>query len=446
MKRSHIIVALLLAGLVAELAVAQTESQLRRAAAGKPAASQEEVVNYKSDVQLNEVFPSLFELWKKFGGKIVIDRVGASNLTTTIGMDIIRMYWKDAFEMLLRQNNLWYREFPDYVEVVTPDMLNQPPSQTEQPVTTPTLQQQQIADTPAQQPSMTQPAFQQPAQQQQPLVEKVDSAKIYSEMREITISSIFFQVDRTALAQSGVSFSIFRGRGLNLGIEFTGSEKISTPILGAQLTPSDPRLSVDVNAAIKMFESDQLGEVLARPQVTVRSGSAARFQSGQDFSIKQRDFSGNIIDQFYQTGTILTVIPKYYEYEGTEFITLTYKIERSSATPGEVTTLVDKVDASGVITLLDGEETYVGGLYSTSETTVREGIPLLKDLPWWFFGLRYLFGFDSKNVQKKELIVLMRAELVPLLKDRQEQAKSVDALQKARKDMQQDQQRRTKKK
>lgn len=444
MKRSHMIVALILAGLWSAGAFAQTESQLRRAAAGKPMASEDEVVNFKSDVQLNEAFPALFELWKKFGGKIVIDRVGVTNLTTTIGMDIIRMHWKDAFEMLLRQSNYWYREFPDYIEVVTPDMLSQPPSQTEQPVTTPTLQQQQMADTPAQQPIVQSGGP--PQQGQQSIVGKIDSAEYYASIREITISSVFFEVDRTALAQSGVSFSLFRGRGLNLGVQFTGSEKISTPILSAAIDPTDRRLAVDVNAAIKMFESDQLGEEIARPQVTVRSGNQARFQSGQDFSIKQRDFSGNTVEQFYSTGTIMTVTPTYYEFDGTEFVTLSYKIERSSATPGEVTTLVDKVDASGTITLLDGEETYVGGLYSTSETTVREGIPLLKDLPWWFFGLRYLFGYDSKNLQKKELIVLMKAEVVPMLKDRQAQSKKFDALQETRKQMKQDEQQRTKKK
>jgi len=124
---------------------------------------------------------------------------------------------------------------------------------------------------------------------------------------------------------------------------------------------------------------------------------------------------------------------------------LNYQIERSSATPGEVTTLVDKVQAGGTISLLDGEETYVGGLYSTSEVTVREGIPLLKDLPWWFFGLRYLFGYDSQNLQKKELIVLMKAQLVPLLQDRKNQAKD-NKIPVIRKDMQQDQQRRTGKK
>jgi len=43
---------------------------------------------------------------------------------------------------------------------------------------------------------------------------------------------------------------------------------------------------------------------------------------------------------------------------------------------------------------------------------------LLKDLPWWFFGLKYVFGFESKSMVKKELLILIRAELLPTLEDR----------------------------
>ena len=45
-------------------------------------------------------------------------------------------------------------------------------------------------------------------------------------------------------------------------------------------------------------------------------------------------------------------------------------------------------------------------------------MPFLKDLPWWFFGLRYVFGYESTSLVKKELLILIRAELLPTLKDR----------------------------
>lgn len=45
-------------------------------------------------------------------------------------------------------------------------------------------------------------------------------------------------------------------------------------------------------------------------------------------------------------------------------------------------------------------------------------MPFLKDLPWWFFGLRYVFGFESKSYKKKELLILIRGEILPTLEER----------------------------
>ncbi|HLP17599.1 MAG TPA: hypothetical protein VK470_15155, partial [Bacteroidota bacterium] len=68
--------------------------------------------------------------------------------------------------------------------------------------------------------------------------------------------------------------------------------------------------------------------------------------------------------------------------------------------------------------LFDGEELVLGGLYNNSETNERGGIPILKDLPWWFFGLKYLFGFDKTITSKQELIILLKAEVVPTIEER----------------------------
>lgn len=275
---------------------------------------------------------------------------------------------------------------------------------------------------------------------------KVDSAEFYFKDREITISSVFFEVDRTRLSQTGIGFSIFRGKGLNLSVEFSGADRIATPIMGISASPRDKRLAVDIDAALNVFEREQLGEVIARPQITVRNGTSSKLQSGQNFSVQMRDFSGNVVNQFYETGTILTVTPKVWKYEDKEFITLTYKIERSTPLPSATTILVNKTEATGTLMLLDGEEAYVGGLYSTEETVTREGVPVLKDLPWWVFGLRYLFGFDAIDYKKKELVVLMKAQMVPLLEDRLKSVSRPEGLDAIRKEMNEDLQKRMPKK
>jgi general secretion pathway protein D len=79
---------------------------------------------------------------------------------------------------------------------------------------------------------------------------------------------------------------------------------------------------------------------------------------------------------------------------------------------------IKKSEAQTSILMLDGEETVLGGLYINEDTKRREGIPFLKDLPWWIFGLRYLFGYETNNLIKKELLIVIRADLVPSLEER----------------------------
>ncbi|MGB2869346.1 MAG: hypothetical protein WBD36_12905, partial [Bacteroidota bacterium] len=252
-------------------------------------------------------------------------------------------------------------------------------------------------------------------------------------------------LNTTKIRQSGFDFSIFRGKDLNLGVEFTGTSNVASSIFSATAKPAGSKVAVDIKAALKIFESEQFGEVIARPQVTVRSGSPGRVQIGQDFSVKQKDFSGNITDQFFSTGTILLVKPRIFTVGNLQFIDLSVNVERSNVTPGEVSTIINKTNATSSLTLLNGEESYVGGLYTNEESTVREGIPLLKDLPWWFFGLRYLFGYDAKTVTRKELLVIIKAELVPLVEDRAAQKVARDVQQDKLKEIRQDFERRTKK-
>ena len=44
---------------------------------------------------------------------------------------------------------------------------------------------------------------------------------------------------------------------------------------------------------------------------------------------------------------------------------------------------------------------------------MRKGIPILKDLPPWFFGLCYLFGYNRTETAQKELIIIIKASILP---------------------------------
>ena len=258
--------------------------------------------------------------------------------------------------------------------------------------------------------------------------------------REIKISAIFFEADVENSREAGIDWSaLLSGKGITGGSElrtesvfnkdFPGNIIGNTD--GNENTGEEPGFDLgakgdfrigdftgNATALLRLFEAENLGEIISSPTISVRDGQKGRIQIGEDFSIKQRDFSGNVIDRFYSAGTIIEVTPYVYNKDGVNYILVKLMAERSSFFPTELTTVVKKTHASSDILMLDGEETIIGGLYINEETTVRNGIPILKDLPWWVLGIRFLTGSDEVIVRKKEVIIVLRVELLPTLQQR----------------------------
>jgi len=97
------------------------------------------------------------------------------------------------------------------------------------------------------------------------------------------------------------------------------------------------------------------------------------------------------------------------------FIYLDIAAERSDVAPDVIGVTKNITQGTTQVLLLNGEETVLAGLLSHETQLLRKGIPILKDLPPWFLGLRYLFGYESKKIVKKELVIFIEAKLVPSL-------------------------------
>jgi len=263
--------------------------------------------------------------------------------------------------------------------------------------------------------------------------------------REVKISALFFSANLTDIKERGIDWEILiQKTGLAFGGKLTSFTQEAQDDQGTSQSQDQPLdfilgnstdfemgdFTGNVVGAFKFFETNGLGELIARPNITVRDKTKGRIQIGSDISIKQRDFSGNVTDQFYSTGTIVEVTPYIYNEDGIDYVLLQLKAERSSANPGEISTEIFRTVAETQVLMLDGEETMIGGLFSNEEVTSRSGIPFLKDLPWWVFGIRYLTGSDKTQIFKREIMILIKIEIVPLLKDRIA-AKKEDIIRKA---------------
>lgn len=260
--------------------------------------------------------------------------------------------------------------------------------------------------------------------------------------REVKISAVFFEADVADMRERGINWEwlMSNSSGVQIGSSIrsftegkdqeaqtnTSNNTIQRPpeyLLNGLTEFTSGDWSGSVEGVFKFFESENLGEVIARPKITVRDKMKGKIQIGSDISIKQRDFAGNVIDVFYSTGTIIEVSPYIYNEDNQDYILMKVSAERSSAIPGEITTEIKKTLVSTDLLMISGEEKVIGGLFINEEINIRQGIPFLKDLPWWVFGLRYLTGYDKKQVSKKEVIILLQAELVPTIKERVAQKK-----------------------
>lgn len=333
----------------------------------------------------------------RFEDRPLVDRTGFGG---NIGITLPPMHWKEALQMILRVQQMVLYENEPYSEVLTMDQARQ---------------RSQDGDATGSDPEAT--------------AEGVMTTRT----REVRINATFFEGSRRALREIGVDWSTLTSLGPDnvndffgensseqlpgqfddrfVSINATGAQNVSQSVFSSLVNFGDIGAGIEVQALFSGFEADNLGKVLATPSVKVIDGQEGFIQVGEDFSIKQRDFAGNVTDQFFSTGTILTVTPEIVEYRDTTFIYLNLNVERSSAQPDPVSTVISKEEASTHALLLDGESTVIAGLYRTDESEVRRGIPVLKDLPPWFFGLRYLFGYSSTDVSESELIVLVQAEL-----------------------------------
>ncbi len=233
--------------------------------------------------------------------------------------------------------------------------------------------------------------------------------------KQVRISSVAFICDKAYLRSLGIDWSTILNGSVQADVNFTTAGLVPTPVLGIGASRSTTwgDYTIDVNTLLNVIESNQLGTVIARPSVVVSSGKKGFIQVGQDISVKTVDDAGNTTDQFFATGVILNVEPNILvSVDSIEVVNLKVSVERSAATPGALSTVINKSTSTTDIIMYDGEETVIGGLYDTDEIKVRSGIPILRDLPWWVFGIRYLTGYYKIDKKERELVIIIKAEII----------------------------------
>jgi len=330
----------------------------------------DEFVSLDSSVPMRTALDILSQFSSKFDNKIIIDPQNHTRSIASVNVMVNNMYWKRALEYILRSNLLKYVEREKYYEIVSLGAAGGEETETLSPNT-----------------------------------------------KEIEINAIFFEADYQSLLETGIDWSALQGGKIRVEGKF-GSELSDQTKELFNAGYVDRFGNWDVFALLRVFESLNKGEIIANPQIRVLDGQQGKIKVGTDFFLTVRDFAGNTRFTQFESGIILNVLPTIMGRNDTTFIHFDIITERSTVFPDPVSVTKATTESRTRVLLLDGEETAIAGLFSNQQRSTRKGIPILKDLPGWFFGLRYLFGYTKKEVIKKELIILLRAKIVPTIAER----------------------------
>lgn len=381
------------------------------------------LVSFEQDTPFNQFIELINPIFERELGKTVVD---PKNRSMPIGIPISGMHFLDAFEQVLEVNGLTYQE-------TETAFLVQAPKQAQDAGAVP-------ADTTGEPPATI-------------------------GTREIRINAILFNLNLTKVRNRGLRWNEILGSTTQGGGQGGGGQggggggqgggssgqqgqggrfSIETDNLFASVdnilqAPDQISLS-SFRRFLNLLEQDRVGRTIANPQVTVQSGEQGQIQIGQDVPIQTTDFSGNTITEFVSTGVIIDVTPTLISQPVADtagapvvdFVHMDIRVEDSNSQPSAAGTIINRNQADTQILLVDGEATAIGGLISTQKTTSRSGVPILKDLPGWFFGLRYIFGNEQTNVTKQELLIVLRAEVVDGLRARAQQKADEDLLDQRR--------------
>ena len=395
----------------------------------------DQLVSFRPDTPFNQFLEFINPIFERVTGKTVIDPEARQD---AIGIAITSMQFFDALEFVLEIKGLTYRETDKYylIEVAqqTPIVLN--------------------------------------ADQATGQVDNTLIIPATASTREVQINAILFDADLTKSLELGVDWSVWFGPnaggggagatgggtgGGGAGGQGTTGSQIPQLFLNTRdlfdtledfiVGPDQIGISA-LTQLLRVFETEGLGKTIANPQVTVQSGQKGNIQIGSDVPVQQRDFAGNTITQFFQTGIIIDVTPTVIQEIVTdtlqggsnviEFIHLDISVENSQGRPTTAGTVIDRNRADTQVLLLDGEQTLIGGLYSTDKGISRRGIPILKDLPPWFFGIRYLFGYNRTDVTQRELMIILQARILDPLDVRMQRPFEDQILERRRRQLEED--------
>jgi type IV pilus assembly protein PilQ len=226
-------------------------------------------------------------------------------------------------------------------------------------------------------------------------------------LSQVEIVAKMVDVDHEATRELGVNWAALN---LNFGNKAVGDvvagQKLATPYGAVRV--GTVQSWGDLNLVLEAMEKDNKANIISNPRVTTADNQEARIMVGKEIPLIVSDEAGNPITELKKIGVILRCTP-HVNSDGTITMDLHPELsdlsEQATVQGGVIISLQE---ADTRVVVRDGETAVIGGLISESDLQLRNGVPVLKDMPL----LGPLFRFESKTKKKRELIIFVTPKVV----------------------------------
>ena len=166
--------------------------------------------------------------------------------------------------------------------------------------------------------------------------------------------------------------------------------------------------TVSLVAEMQALESTGDIHILSQPELTVQDNREATITSGRDINIRTTSVNASG-DVFTIPAKLITTITPHISPDGRLLlrITLQNRAPDTETVDGIPEIMERSIDTT---VLVENSETIVlGGLKIQRDNSADDGVPVLKDIPL----LGYLFKYESDQKSTDELMLIVRATILP---------------------------------
>lgn len=225
-------------------------------------------------------------------------------------------------------------------------------------------------------------------------------------LRQVEIVAKMVDVDHEATRELGVNWQALNLQAGSFAGDVVTGQAMIDPF--GTLRVGTVQSWGDLNVILEAMERDNKANIVSNPKISTADNQEARIMVGKEIPLIVSDEAGNPITELKKIGVILRVTP-HVNSDGT--ITMDLHPELSDlATQATVQggVIINLQEADTRVVVKDGETAVIGGLISDIDSSVRTGVPVLKDVPL----LGALFRFDSKTTRKRELVIFVTPRVV----------------------------------